>query len=120
MTEPVSDAPTSPKRQLPKRLRPAQIAARALNPRHRRFADFVLTGMPAGQAYEQVFTARGDSADVCAAQLLTRPRVRAYIGAMQDQAASAVLLNMEVLYGHALVIARGGADIGPQAQMQAI
>jgi hypothetical protein len=46
--------------------------------------------------------------------------VRAYIGAMQDQAASAVLLNMEILYGHALVIARGGADIGPLAQMQAI
>jgi hypothetical protein len=120
MHEPVSDAPTSPKRQPPKRLRPAQIAARALNPRHRRFADFVLTGMPAGRAYERISQSRGDAADACAAEMLRRPRVRAYIGAMQDQAASAVLLNMEVLYGHALVIARGGADIGPQAQMQAI
>src|SRR3954451_4467071 len=120
MNEPVSDAPTPPRRQPPKRLRPAQIAARALNPRHRKFADLVLSGLPGGRAYERISQSRGDAADACAAEMLRRPRVRAYIGAMQDQAASAVLLNMEVLYGHALVIARGGADIGPQAQMQAI
>src|SRR3954449_4858007 len=101
MNESVSATHPQSKRLPPKRLRPAQIAARALNPRHRRFADAVLAGMPAGQAFEQVFTARGDSADVCAAQLLTRPRVRAYIGAMRDQAVAAVVLSQEVLHGPA-------------------
>ena len=54
MNEPVSDTHPQSKRQPPKRLRPAQIAARALNPRHRRFADLYLAGMPAGRAYEQI------------------------------------------------------------------
>ena len=61
MNEPVSDTHPQSKRQPPKRLRPAQIAARALNPRHRKFADLYLSGMPAGRAYEQISDAAGDS-----------------------------------------------------------
>src|SRR3954451_1588086 len=120
MNEPVSDAPTPPKRQLPKRLRPAQIAARALNPRHRRFADLVLSGLPAGRAYERISQSRGDAADACAAEMLRRPRVQAYIGAVRDQAVVAVVLSQEVLHGHAMAIARGGPEIGPAMQLEAI
>jgi hypothetical protein len=117
MNEPISDAPTPPKRQLPKRLRPAQIAARALNPRHRKFADFYLAGMPGGRAYEQISQSRGDAADACAAEMLRRPRVQAYIGAVRDQSVAGVVLSQEVLHGHAMVIARGGEKIGPAMQL---
>src|SRR4051794_7334444 len=120
MNEPISDAPTPPKRQPPKRLRPAQIAARALNPRHRRFADFYLAGMPGGRAYEQISQSRGDAADACAAEMLRRPRVQAYIGAVRDQNVAGVVLSQEVLHGHAMVIARGGEKIGPAMQLEAI
>src|SRR3954467_2695902 len=121
MNEPISDAPTPPKRQPPKRLRPAQIAARALNPRHRRFADFYLAGMPGGRAYEQISAVRGDTADSLAADLLRRPRVQAYIGAMRDQSVAAVVLSQEVLHGHAMVIARGDReDCIPSVQLDAI
>ena len=120
MNEPVSDTHPQSKRQPPKRLRPAQIAARALNPRHRKFADLYLSGMPAGRAYEHDLRGRGDSADTCAAELLGRPRVRAYIGAVRDQSVAGVVLSQEVLHGHAMVIARGGAEIGPAMQLEAI
>src|SRR3954471_17828742 len=109
-----------PKRQPPKRLRPAQIAARALNPRHRKFADLYLSGMPAGRAYEHISEAVGDSGDTMGGELLGRPRVRAYIGAMRDQAVAGVVLSQEVLHGHAMVIARGGPDVAPAMQLEAI
>src|SRR3954465_9593939 len=120
MTEPVSDAPTPPKRQPPNRKRPAQIPARALNPRHRKFADLYLSGMPAGRAYEHISEAVGDSADTMGGELLGRPRVRAYIGAVRDQSVAGVVLSQEVLHGHAMVIARGGEEIGPAMQLEAI
>src|SRR3954471_19655287 len=122
MTEPISDAPTPPKRLPPKRLRPAQIAARAINPRHRRFADLYMAGTPSGVAYVQVFKAKDRSvADVCATQMLSRPRMKAYIGAMRDQAVAAVVLSQEVLHGYAMVIARGDReDCIPSVQLEAI
>src|SRR4051794_15631100 len=109
-----------PKRQPPKRLRPAQIAARALNPRHRKFADLYLSGMPACRAYEHISEAVGDSADTMGGELLGRPRVQAYIGAVRDQSVAGVVLSQEVLHGHAMVIARGGEEIGPAMQLEAI
>ena len=54
------------------------------------------------------------------AELLRRPRVAAYIGAVRDQAVAAVVLSQEVLHGHAMVIARGGEEIGPAMQLEAI
>jgi len=101
-------------------MRPAQIAARALNPRHRKFADLYLSGMPAGRAYEHISEAVGDSADTMGGELLGRPRVRAYIGAVRDQSVAGVVLSQEVLHGHAMVIARGGEKIGPAMQLEAI
>src|SRR4051794_2224160 len=99
MNKPVSATHPHSKRLPPKRLRPAQIAARALNSRHRRFADLVLSGMAAGRAYERISVARGDSADAAAAALLRKHRVRAYIAAMRDQAVAAVVVSQEVLHG---------------------
>src|SRR6476469_2479016 len=97
MPEPASEPHPQSKRQPPKRLRPAQIAACALNPRHRRFADLYMAGTPSGVAYAQVFKAKDRSvADVCGTQMLSRPRVKAYIGAMRDQAVAAVVLSQEV------------------------
>src|SRR4051794_15360759 len=121
MSELVSATHPQSKRQPPKRLRPAQIAARALNSRHRRFADLVLAGLPGGRAYEHISpVARGDSADAMAATLLRRPRVAAYLAAVRDQAVAAVVVSQEVLHGHAMAIARGGPDIGPAMQLEAI
>src|SRR3954469_9362284 len=121
MNEPVSDTDPQPKRQPPKRLRPAQIAARALNSRHRKFADLVLSGLPAGRAYEHISEAVGDSADTLAAQLLRRPRVCAYIGAVRDQSVAGVVLSQEVLHGHAMAIARGDREnCHPSIQLEAI
>src|SRR3954454_9884124 len=80
-----------------------------------------MAGTPSGVAYAQVFKAKDRSvADVCATQMLSRPRVKAYIGAMRDQSVAAVVLSQEVLHGHAMVIARGGPDIGPAMQLEAI
>ena len=39
---------------------------------------------------------------------------------MRDQAVAGVVLSQEVLHGHAMVIARGGPDIGPAMQLEAI
>src|SRR6476620_3045816 len=98
MNEPVSATHPQSKRQPPKRLRPAQIAARALNPRHRKFADLVLSGLPAGRAYERISQSRGDAADACAAEMLRRPRIQTYIGAVRDQSVAGVVLSQEVLH----------------------
>ena len=76
--------------------------------------------MAAGRAYEHISVARGDSADAAAAALLGKHRVGAYIAAVRDQAVAAVVLSQEVLHGHAMAIARGGADIGPAMQLEAI
>src|SRR3954453_2243922 len=113
MTEPASEPHPQSKRQLPKRLRPAQISARALNSRHRRFADLVLSGLAAGTAYERISKARGDSADVQAAVLLRRPKVASYIAAVRDQSVADVVLNQNVLHGRALAIARGDVPEAP-------
>lgn len=108
------------RRVTPERMRPAQILAKALNSKHRKFAELVVSGMPAGRAYEQISISRGDSANACAAELLRRPKVAAYVGAIRDQSVANVVLSQEVLHGHAMAIARGGDDIGPQMQMEAI
>jgi hypothetical protein len=108
------------RRVTPERMRPAQIAAKALNPKHRKFADLVLSGMPGGRAYEHISDARGNSADSCALELLKRPRVATYVAAVRDQSVANVVLSQEVLHGHAMAIARGGDDIGPAMQMEAI
>jgi len=107
-------------RSTPQRMRPASIAAKALNPRHRKFADLYLSGLPAGRAYEQVFDAFGDTADSLAAALLGKPRVRTYVSAIQDQSAANVVLSQEILHGHAMVLARGSDSISPSTQMEAI
>jgi hypothetical protein len=121
----IEGPPTPPeavvhRRVTPERMRPAQIAAKALNSRHRIFADLVLSGMPAGRAYERISKSRGNTADTCAAELVRRPRVVSYMAAVRDQSVANVVLSQEVLHGHAMAIARGGDDIGPQMQMEAI
>src|SRR3954468_7922132 len=121
MTEATPADPVVVHRRItPERMRPAQIAAKALNSRHRIFADLVLSGMPAGRAYERISTTTGGTADSLAAQLMAKPRVASYVAAVRDQSVANVVLSQEVLHGHAMAIARGGDDIGPQMQMEAI
>jgi hypothetical protein len=105
----------------PKRLGPAQLLGRALNSQHRQFADLVLAGMPGGAAYQTLFSCKSrDVADVQSAKLLATPKVASYISAVKDQAVENVVLSQSVLHGHAMAIARGGDDIGPGMQMEAI
>ena len=51
-----------------KRQKPATTAAKHLNSRQRKFADLVLSGIPAGRAYEQPDTRPRGIADSVAAE----------------------------------------------------
>jgi len=61
-----------------------------LSPRHRKFADLFIGGMPAGRAYENAgYSAKGNSAVVCAGKLLTNVNVKAYVRKRRRELAEA-------------------------------
>lgn len=55
-------------------------ARTTLNDRQRRFAEFVVSGDPAGRAYEKAgYVSRGDVADQAGSRLLGNVKVKAYL-----------------------------------------
>lgn len=58
-----------------------------LNDRQRRFAELVVSGRPAGRAYEEAgYSARGDSADQTASKLLGSTKVSEYVQSLRNEA----------------------------------
>jgi hypothetical protein len=70
---------------------------RPLNIRQQRFAEFVVSGMSATQAYLRAgYKTRGNSAEVCSSQLLRNPKVGAYVAKLRaPDTAKAVLTKDE-------------------------
>jgi phage terminase small subunit len=68
-----------------------------LNIRQQRFAEFVVSGMTATQAYIKAgYKTRGNSAEVCSSQLLRNPKVEAYVAKLRaPDTARAVLTKDE-------------------------
>lgn len=63
---------------------------RPLSTQQQRFAELVVSGRPAGRAYEEAgYSARGDSADVSASKLLRNPKVEEYVAELRGRSRSA-------------------------------
>lgn len=73
---------------------------RPINDRMRRFCELVVSGHPAGRAYEMAgYTARGDAADQNASQLLRKPKVAAYLQTLREQASKKAEFSRDDLVG---------------------
>lgn len=58
-----------------------------LNPRQRKFAELVATGIPAGRAYEQAgYDSRGTDADANAARLIANDKVSRFVQSLRWEA----------------------------------
>lgn len=75
-------------------------AERPINDRMRRVCELVVSGHPAGRAYELAgYSSRGETADVCAAQLLAKPKVAAYLAMLREQASKKAEYTRDDLVG---------------------
>jgi phage terminase small subunit len=69
-----------------------------LSDRHRRFAELVVSGRPAGRAYEEAgYASRGPNADAEASKLQKREDVAAYIESLREDAAAAAAMSRDSL-----------------------
>jgi phage terminase small subunit len=63
-----------------------------LSTQQKRFADGVLSGLHAGRAYEAAgYNSTGSTADVCASQLLRKPKVSEYIENIKTKATNSTI-----------------------------
>ena len=75
-------------------------AERPINDRMRRVCELVVSGHPAGRAYELAgYTARGDDADVSASKLLRVPKVAAYLAMLREAASKNANYSRDDLVG---------------------
>lgn len=75
-------------------------AERPINDRMRRVCELVVSGHPAGRAYELAgYSSRGETADVCAAQLLAKPKVKEYLEQLREAAAKKAEFSRDDLVG---------------------
>ena len=66
-----------------------------LSIQQKRFADGVLSGLPAGRAYEAAgYASSGENADSCASKLLRNPKVSEYIENCKSKSTSAAILTV--------------------------
>jgi phage terminase small subunit len=67
-----------------------------LSTQQKRFADGVLSGLHAGRAYEAAgYNSTGSTADVCASQLLRKPKVSEYIENIKTKATSDLVMSIK-------------------------
>ena len=73
---------------------------RPINDRMRRTCELVVSGHPAGRAYELAgYTARGDAADVCAAKMLGKAKVKQYLATLREAASKNADFSRDDLVG---------------------
>jgi phage terminase small subunit len=66
-----------------------------LSAQQKRFADGVLSGLPAGRAYEAAgYKSRGDTADSAASQLLRNIKVSEYIENIKTKATNSLIISV--------------------------
>lgn len=66
-----------------------KASERPINDRQRRFCELLVSGHPAGRAYEMAgYAARGDDADCCAVKLQGKAKVSAYLATLREMAAA--------------------------------
>lgn len=83
----------------------------ALSVRQQRFVDLVLSGIPAGRAYEQAgYKARGNAAETCAARLLRNAQVAAAVAARLETQAQSTDITVQRWLRELALVAFG--DIG--------
>jgi hypothetical protein len=76
-----------------------------LNDKQRRFCELVVSGTPAGRAYEQAgYTAKGDDADCCAAKLQGNAKVVAYIEELREKAKAAAAMTLDDAVGFCISV----------------
>jgi len=92
---------------------------RPINDRMRRVCELVVSGHPAGRAYELAgYSARGDAADQNASQLLRKPKVAAYLQTLRDQASKNAEFSRDDLVGFLVkVIKTPISEVGQDSQL---
>lgn len=66
-----------------------------LNDRQRMFAELVVSGMPAGRAYEQAgYKSRGAAADVNASKLIRNPKVSKFMAELREKAMESAQMSL--------------------------
>lgn len=77
-----------------------QQKERPINDRMRRVCELVVSGHPAGRAYELAgYASRGEAADVCASQLLAKPKVAKYLATLRAEASIKAEFTRDDLVG---------------------
>jgi hypothetical protein len=78
-----------------------------LTPRQKAFADFYITGIPAGRAWTQAgYSSRGNPAEVQASQALKKPKFKAYIKAERARLEKAGEIRREDLVSWLVAVIR--------------
>jgi hypothetical protein len=92
---------------------------RPINDRMRRVCELVVSGHPAGRAYELAgYTARGDAADVCAAKMLGKAKVKEYLAMLRAQASVKAEFTRDDLVGYLVqVIKTPVGEVGEKSQL---
>lgn len=90
-----------------------------MNDRQRRFAELVVSGRPAGRAYEEAgYSARGHAADVEGSKFLTKPEIAAYIAQLRAESAKdARLSKAQVIAFLCDVIATPIGEVTPDSRL---
>lgn len=94
-------------------------AERPINDRMRRVCELVVTGHPAGRAYELAgYTARGDAADVCAAKMLGKAKVKEYLSRLREAASKTAEFTRDDLVGYLVqVIKTPVGKVGQESEL---
>jgi len=97
----------------------AKPAEKPLNDRMRRFAELVVQGHPGGRAYELAgYASRGSVADVCAAQLLGKPKVAEYLATLRANASKAAEFSRDDLVGFLVqIIKTPVSEVGQDSRL---
>lgn len=73
---------------------------RPITDKMRMVCEGVVSGFPAGRAYERAgYAARGDAADVAASKLLRKPKVAEYLALLREQASAKAEFTRDDLVG---------------------
>ena len=92
-----------------------------LSTQQKRFADGVLSGLPAGRAYEQAgYASSGDTADSAGSRLLRNVKVSEYIENCESKATKSTILSVIERKEMLTRISENQENADPNASRQAI
>jgi len=74
----------------------AEKTTRPLSAQQKKFTELVVSGRPAGRAYEEAgYSSKGASADVSASKLLRNPKVEEYLGELRAEVKKGSILTAQ-------------------------